>query len=168
MNSHHCCQMKTRAGDDIRRRASRWRRGSESSVGSFLVLRWHCFQSAPPVWWPTWRSPPASASPCQPPRISGRCWWCYAWRRWSSLRQGACGALIGIRNRPAPWSGRTSLLWANRAVGQRWQRERRIVAGRIASVKADAPLGGDFAAGAVIPDSGKSVRADDNGHNPLN
>ena len=28
-NSHHCCQMKTRAGDDIRPPSSRLRRGGE-------------------------------------------------------------------------------------------------------------------------------------------
>ncbi len=29
MNTHHCCQTKTRAGDDARRPASRLRRGGE-------------------------------------------------------------------------------------------------------------------------------------------
>ena len=29
MNARHCCQIKTRAGDNARRPASRWRRGGE-------------------------------------------------------------------------------------------------------------------------------------------
>jgi hypothetical protein len=45
----YCCQMKTRAGDDIRRLASRWRRGSEIPVGSFLAQRWRCFPSVQPA-----------------------------------------------------------------------------------------------------------------------
>ena len=73
VNSHHCCQMKTRAGDDIRRRASRWRRGSENRrldrSSATLALLPKC-----PACGGTWRWPPASASPCQPLRISGRCW----------------------------------------------------------------------------------------------
>jgi hypothetical protein len=29
VNSHHCCQIKTRAGENVRRPASRFRRGGE-------------------------------------------------------------------------------------------------------------------------------------------